>query len=102
MGECSRVSRGEPRLDKLRLTLVMSLYVTRFKGGKPPSSSSSSVLSRFPARRVRKFQEECFYTSKQQNRNPWGFVFLFFCETVFNNSGVEVVERSHSVHFRPF
>ena len=30
--------RGEQRFDKLRLTLVMSLYKTLLTGGMPPSS----------------------------------------------------------------
>ena len=71
--------------DKSRLTLVMSLYLTRFTGGKPPSSSYSCELSRFLARRERKFQEECFFTSKQPNRKSWGLfsVFLWNCFNLF-------------------
>ena len=32
------VSRGEPIANKLRLTLVILLYLLRFKGGEPPTS----------------------------------------------------------------
>ncbi|CAL1131808.1 unnamed protein product [Cladocopium goreaui] len=52
-----RKGRGELWFDKLRLTLVMSLYKTLLTGGEPPSSSLR-VLRPFLRVRVSKYLED--------------------------------------------